>query len=230
MAPWYRCHQYCRRSRYESYRDERSRHRPEIDPSAAIRLPIWPPALTAWGASAGRKPLPRLLAEAPQSDELGIVTAFGPEHVTITTRFLSSSLVAAAAANVVRREAQAAARGNWAARGAQRGLLRSREFFGRAVSTRPWLVSNWDLASKQFLLVTPENGMAEQNDLARLYREFEEAFVDVLTAKGELLLPRRTKLYQARIRLRAHRDLKQREYQAAVLRAEARAWETLGLA
>jgi hypothetical protein len=111
LAPWYRCHQYCRRSRYESYRDERSRHRPEIDPSAAIRLPIWPPALTAWGASAGRKPLPRLLAEAPQSDELGIVTAFGPEHVTITTRFLSSSLVAAAAANVVRREAQAAARG-----------------------------------------------------------------------------------------------------------------------
>ena len=133
LAPWYRCHQYCRRSRYESYRDERSRHRPEIDPSAAIRLPIWPPALTAWGASAGRKPLPRLLAEAPQSDELGIVTAFGPEHVTITTRFLSSSLVAAAAANVVRREAQAAARGNWAARGAQRGLLRSHEFFGRAV-------------------------------------------------------------------------------------------------
>ena len=122
-----------RRSRYESYRDERSRHRAEMDPSAAIRLPIWPPALTAWGASAGRKPLPRLLAEAPQSDELGIVTAFGPEHVTITTRFLSSSLVAAAAANVVRREAQAAARGNWAARGAQRGLLRSHEFFGRAV-------------------------------------------------------------------------------------------------
>ena len=70
--------------------------------------------------------------------------------------------------------------------------------------------------------------MAEQNDLARLYCEFEEAFVDVLTAKGELLLPRRTKLYQARTRLRAQ-DLEQREYEAAVLRAEARAWETLGL-
>jgi hypothetical protein len=204
--------------------------------SAAVTVLKWTPVLQSvcrfghqhlgMGRERGTKPLPRLLAEAPQSDELGIVTAFGPEHVTITTRFLSSSLVAAAA-NVVRREAQAAARGNWAARGAQRGLLRSREFFGR---TRPWLVSNWDLASKQFLLVTPENGMAEQNDLARLYREFEEAFVDVLTAKGELLLPRRTKLYQARIRLRAHRDLKQREYQAAVLRAEARAWETLGLA
>jgi hypothetical protein len=116
LAPWYRCHQYCRRSRYESYRDERSRHRPEIDPSAAIRLPIWPPALTAWGASAGRKPLPRLLAEAPQSDELGIVTAFGPEHVTITTRFLSSSLVAAAAATVLRREAQREEIGTHAAR------------------------------------------------------------------------------------------------------------------
>jgi hypothetical protein len=72
--------------------------------------------------------------------------------------------------------------------------------------------------------------MAEQNDLARLYREFEEAFVDVLTAKGELLLSRRTKLYQARTRLRAHKDLKQREYEAAVLRAEARAWESLSLA
>ena len=71
--------------------------------------------------------------------------------------------------------------------------------------------------------------MAEQNDLARLYREFEEAFVDVLTAKGELLLPRRTKLYQARTRLLAHKDL-EREYEAAVLRAEARARETLGLA
>ena len=31
--------------------------------------------------------------------------------------------------------------------------------------------------------------MAEQNDIARFYREFEEAFVDVLTARGELLLP-----------------------------------------
>ena len=79
-------------------------------------------------------------------------------------------------------------------------------------------------------LVTAEHDMAEQNDLARLYREFEEAFVDVLTAKGELLLPRRTKLYQARTRLRAHKDLAQREYEAAVLRAEARAWEILGLA
>jgi hypothetical protein len=72
--------------------------------------------------------------------------------------------------------------------------------------------------------------MAEQNDLARLYREFEEAFVDVLTAKGELLLSRRTKLYQARIRLRAHKGFKQRKYEAAVLRAEARAWESLGFA
>jgi hypothetical protein len=70
--------------------------------------------------------------------------------------------------------------------------------------------------------------MAEQNDIARFYREFEEAFVDVLTAKGELLLPRRGKLYQARTRLRAHKDFVQREYEAAVLRAEARAWKILG--
>jgi hypothetical protein len=28
--------------------------------------------------------------------------------------------------------------------------------------------------------------MAEQNDIAGLYREFEVAFVDVLTARGEL--------------------------------------------
>ena len=69
--------------------------------------------------------------------------------------------------------------------------------------------------------------MAEQNDIARFYREFEEAFVDVLTAKGELLLPRRGKLYQARTRLRAQR-FRQREYEAAVLRAEARAWKILG--
>src|SRR5262249_4653328 len=53
-------------------------------------------------------------------------------------------------------------------------------------------------------------------------------FVDVLTAKGELLLPRRGKLYQARTRLRAHKDFTQREYEAAVLRAEARAWKILG--
>jgi hypothetical protein len=70
--------------------------------------------------------------------------------------------------------------------------------------------------------------MAEQNDIARLYREFEVAFVDVLTARGELLLPRRSKLYQARTRLCAHKDFAQREYEAAVLRAEARAWKILG--
>ena len=62
--------------------------------------------------------------------------------------------------------------------------------------------------------------MAEQNDIARFYREFEEAFVDVLTAKGELLLPRQGKLYQARTRLRAHKDFAQREYDAAVLTFE----------
>ena len=36
------------------------------------------------------------------------------------------------------------------------------------------------------------------------------------------------KLRLARIRLRAHKDFTQREYDAAVLRADARAWKILG--
>jgi hypothetical protein len=36
------------------------------------------------------------------------------------------------------------------------------------------------------------------------------------------------KLSQARTRLRARKDFVQREYDAAVLRAEARAWKILG--
>jgi hypothetical protein len=43
--------------------------------------------------------------------------------------------------------------------------------------------------------------------------------------RANSFLSRRTKLYQAPTRLLAER----REYEAAVLRAEARAWETLGL-
>jgi len=70
--------------------------------------------------------------------------------------------------------------------------------------------------------------MAEQNDVAKLYDEFEEALVDVLTAEGELFFSRRRKLRLARTRLRAHKDFTQREYEAVVLRAEARAWEILG--
>ena len=70
--------------------------------------------------------------------------------------------------------------------------------------------------------------MAEQNDVAKLYDEFEEAFVDVLTAKSEgVSFSRRMKLRLARSRLRAHKDFTQREYDAAVLRAEARAWKLL---
>jgi hypothetical protein len=47
--------------------------------------------------------------------------------------------------------------------------------------------------------------------------------------RANSFLSRRTKLYQAPTRLLAHQDLERREYEAAVLRAEARAWETLGL-
>ena len=66
--------------------------------------------------------------------------------------------------------------------------------------------------------------MAKQNDIAQLYREFEDAYVDFLTAEGEgVLVARRKKLYQARTRLFAHNDFTEQEYDAVVLRADARA-------
>jgi hypothetical protein len=71
--------------------------------------------------------------------------------------------------------------------------------------------------------------MSSINDVAKLYDEFEEAFVDVMTAKSEgLSFSRRMKLRLARSRLRAHKDFRQREYEAAVLRADARSWKILG--
>jgi hypothetical protein len=71
--------------------------------------------------------------------------------------------------------------------------------------------------------------MSSINDVAKLYDEFEEAFVDVMTAKSEgLSFSRRMKLRLARSRLRAHKDFTQREYEAAVLRADARSWKILG--
>ncbi len=71
--------------------------------------------------------------------------------------------------------------------------------------------------------------VAEQNDVTKLYEEFEEVFVDVLTAKSEgVSFSRRMKLRLARSRLRAHKDFTRREYDAAVLRADARAWKILG--
>jgi hypothetical protein len=74
-----------------------------------------------------------------------------------------------------------------------------------------------------------EPQVTEQNDVTKLYEEFEEAFVDVLTAKSEgVSFSRRMKLRLARSRLRAHKDFRQREYDAAVLRADARAWKILG--
>ena len=46
--------------------------------------------------------------------------------------------------------------------------------------------------------------VAEQNDVTKLYEEFEEAFVDVLTAKSEgVSFSRRMKLRLARVRLRS---------------------------
>jgi hypothetical protein len=73
--------------------------------------------------------------------------------------------------------------------------------------------------------------MAEQNDIAQLYREFEEAYLDFLTAEGEgVLVARRKKLYQAWTRLLAHNDFTEQEYDAAVLRADARARALAGQA
>src|SRR5262249_3392223 len=74
-----------------------------------------------------------------------------------------------------------------------------------------------------------EPQVTEQNDVTKLYEEFDEACVDVLTAKSEgVSFSRRMKLRLARSRLRAHKDFTQREYDAAVLRADARAWKILG--
>jgi len=74
-----------------------------------------------------------------------------------------------------------------------------------------------------------EPQVTEQNDVTKLYEEFEEAFVDVLSAKSEgVSFSRRMKLRLARSRLRAHKDFTRREYDAAVLRADARAWKILG--
>jgi hypothetical protein len=71
--------------------------------------------------------------------------------------------------------------------------------------------------SVQFPLLIFTNQVAEQNDVTKLYEEFEEVFVDVLTAKSEgLSFSRRMKLRPARSRLRAHKDFTQREYDAAV--------------
>jgi hypothetical protein len=54
------------------------------------------------------------------------------------------------------------------------------------------------------------------DDIAKLYREFEDAYVDFLTAEGEgVLVVRQKRLYRARIRLLAHKDFTEQEYEAA---------------
>ena len=56
------------------------------------------------------------------------------------------------------------------------------------------------------------------DDIAKLYREFEDAYVDFLTAEGEgVLVARRKQLHRARTRLLAHKDFTEHEYEAAVL-------------
>jgi hypothetical protein len=61
------------------------------------------------------------------------------------------------------------------------------------------------------------------HDIAKLYREFEDAYVDFLTAEREgVLVVRQKRLYRARTRLLAHKDFTEEEYEAAVLRADAR--------
>jgi hypothetical protein len=64
--------------------------------------------------------------------------------------------------------------------------------------------------------------MAEQNDVAKLYVEFEDALTDVLTESEPSLGPRRN-LVHAQTRLRAHRDVTYEGYRNAVLRAAHRA-------
>ena len=60
------------------------------------------------------------------------------------------------------------------------------------------------------------------DDIAKLYREFEDEYVDFLTAEGEgALVVRQKRLYRARTRLLAHKDFTEQEYEAAVLRADA---------
>src|SRR5262249_30057354 len=74
-----------------------------------------------------------------------------------------------------------------------------------------------------------EPQVTEQNDVTKLYEEFEEAFVDVLSAKSDGgSLSRTITLGRARSPLGAHKDSTPRESDGAVLSGDARGWKILG--
>jgi hypothetical protein len=65
--------------------------------------------------------------------------------------------------------------------------------------------------------------MTDQNDIAALYREFEEALADFVVASlspdDATLVPRRIRMAKARERLSSHPDLEQSKYDRIVLKA-----------
>jgi hypothetical protein len=66
--------------------------------------------------------------------------------------------------------------------------------------------------------------MSEKIDIARLYREFEEALTDFVAASltvdddPAVVLPRRARLAKARDRLCSHPDVEQAKYDRIVLK------------
>jgi len=67
--------------------------------------------------------------------------------------------------------------------------------------------------------------MAEKTDIAKLYREFDEALADFVSASlsvdddPAVVLPRRARLAKARERLCSHPDVEQAKYDRIVLKA-----------
>jgi hypothetical protein len=67
--------------------------------------------------------------------------------------------------------------------------------------------------------------MAEKTDIANLYREFDEALADFVSASlsvdddPAVVLPRRARLAKARERLCSHPDVEQAKYDRIVLKA-----------
>jgi hypothetical protein len=66
--------------------------------------------------------------------------------------------------------------------------------------------------------------MAEKTDIANLYREFDEALADFVSASlsvdddPAVVLPRRVRLAKARERLCSHSDVEQAKYDRIVLK------------
>jgi hypothetical protein len=62
----------------------------------------------------------------------------------------------------------------------------------------------------------------DKTDIARLYKEFEEAltdFADAALAADDDVLPRRAQLAAARERLRSHPEVNREKYERIVLKA-----------